>query len=58
LLILKFIDAEEKKMVDPNSNTMNDWNAFAEEMSNAVTGLPILTGQQAKTRWNGKGRYI
>ncbi len=39
-------------MVDPNSNTMNDWNAFAEEMWNAVTGLPILTGQQAKTRWN------
>jgi hypothetical protein len=53
------MDAKEKKMVDPNSNTMNDWNAFAEELWNAVIGLPKLTGQQAKTRWNDtlKPRY-
>ena len=59
LLILKFKEAIDRKMVDPNSQTMNSWDDFVNQLWNNSSGLPTLEASSAKARWNDvlKKRY-
>jgi len=59
LLILKFREAIDLKMVDPNSQAMNSWDDFVAKLWNCMPGIKPLDASAAKARWNDnlKRRY-